>query len=230
MTREPPVSVGESSERLTERVERALGLNRVRPELATAAAAGVAAHLFARLPADSGLSDRRISLALAVGLCALGETEAALRLLVGEGAMCRDRAERFCRAVTEAGSGSLRRDLLCAGWLSPRIDPSAPSCPAWSLDVGALVEGLRLGTELEGVRFLDRIACDLAPLWSESGGRGRLFLKGLPQAAAAWSGRSAQRRRLRTDVPARVAQRLMRLAALHAWRRTPEVVREELDA
>lgn len=215
---------------LRERLDRALGADRVRPELAEAAVVAVEADRLDRATPVGGGRDRPGTLSLAVCLCALGESAAATRLLEFEGLMDPGCAERFCRAVTEAGGDPLRRGLLRAGWLAPRVDPAAPSSPAWRLDIGGLVEGMRLGTELEGFQVLDRIARELAPLWSESEGRGRLFLKGVRCAAAAWGGHPAHRRRLRTDVPARLAQRLTRLAAMHAWRRSPEVVREELGA
>lgn len=215
---------------LRDRLDRALGAGGVRADLAEAAAAAVAEDRASRDAPRAPGRDRPGALSLAVCLCALGETAAAARLLESEGLLDRACAERFCRAVTEAGGGTLRLGLLREGWLSPRVDPAAPAAPAWRLDVGGLAEGLRLGTELEGLLFLDRLARELAPLWAESEGRGRLFLKGVRRAAAAWDGRPAQRRRLRTDVPVRLAQRLTRLAAMHAWRRTPEVVREELGA
>jgi hypothetical protein len=230
MTDGIPADADADARGLRERLDRALGAGRVRPDFAEAAAAAVAADRAGRALSRAAGRDRPGALSLAVCLCALGEPAAAGRLLEVEGLMEYECAARFCRAVTESGGGTLRRGLLREGWLSPRVDPAAPASPAWRLDIGGLVEGLRIGTELEGFQFLDRLARELAPLWSESEGRGRLFLKGVRRAAAVWGGRPAQRRRLRTDVPVRLAQRLTRLAAMHAWRRTPEVVREDLGA
>ena len=226
----PSAGTRAGSEDLRGRIERALGEGPERLGLAEAVSAGIEPHLLGMERSLPDLSRRHVSRVLAVVLCALGETRAAGRLLKSEGAMSEERADRFCRAVTEADAGTLRHSLLRAGWLSPRVDPADPEAPAWCLDLGALIEALHLETELEGMRLLDRIACDLAPLWSESGGRGRLFLKGLSRVAAVWGTRPAQRRRLRLDVPGRMAQRLNRLAATHAWRQAPDVVKDDFTS
>ena len=169
----------------------------------------------------SGLPNDDLNLLLARALCAVGEREAARRILH---AMTphRNHLDRWMEALCELDRFPELLPLFSASALRPAEWEGARRGPSWTLDLNRLrvVESDR--HEITLIRTLNALIESISVLWDATRGSGTLAIKGMKRIhpTRAPHGR---KRRDSTDLPRHVDALLDRHRRRRGWTTRPDL-------